>query len=295
MPELPPIADPARTQAILRAHGFRFKKSLGQNFLTKPKILARIVEAAAVTAADDVIEIGPGIGALTEFLAARAHAVLALEVDARLLPVLAETLAPYPNVTVVHEDALKADLAALIATHFDGAHSVKVVANLPYYITTPILMGLLQAPVNFASITVMMQQEVAARLTAQPNTKDYGSLSIAVQQTMDVRVAFAVNRTAFVPAPNVDSAIVTLVRRAEPRVTVADQPAFNKLVRGSFAARRKTLWNNLQNLYGKTPAVRDGLTAALEAAKILPTQRAEQLTIEQFAALSDALAANGLR
>ncbi|WP_179394218.1 16S rRNA (adenine(1518)-N(6)/adenine(1519)-N(6))-dimethyltransferase RsmA [Lacticaseibacillus absianus] len=285
------IATPSRTNEILRRHGFRFKKSLGQNFLTNPKILANIVAAGAVTAADDVIEIGPGIGALTEFLATAAHQVLALEVDPRLLPVLAETLAPYPNTTVVEGDVLKADLATLIATHFDGQHAIKVVANLPYYITTPILMHLIDTPIAFASITVMMQKEVAARLTAQPNSKDYGSLSIGVQQHMDVAVAFTVSRTAFVPAPNVDSAIVTLTRRAEPLVTVRDQAAFDKLVRGSFVARRKTLWNNLINLYGKDEATKARLTTALAQVGVAPSARAEQLTISQFAALAEALAA----
>ncbi|WP_461225577.1 16S rRNA (adenine(1518)-N(6)/adenine(1519)-N(6))-dimethyltransferase RsmA [Lacticaseibacillus suihuaensis] len=288
------IATPARTNDILRRHGFRFKKSLGQNFLTNPKILANIVAAGEVGQDDDVIEIGPGIGALTEFLAEAAHRVLALEIDPRLLPVLAETLAPYANVDVVEADVLKADLATLIADHFDGQHRVKVVANLPYYITTPILMHLIDTPIDFASITVMMQKEVAARLTAQPNSKDYGSLSIGVQQNMDVAVAFTVSRTAFVPAPNVDSAIVTLRRREQPLVAVADQAAFDKLVRGSFVARRKTLWNNLTNLFGKDEVTKAKLTAALAAVDVAPNNRAEQLSIATFAALTDALAAAGL-
>nr|WP_225048019.1 16S rRNA (adenine(1518)-N(6)/adenine(1519)-N(6))-dimethyltransferase RsmA [Lacticaseibacillus kribbianus] len=287
------IATPARTNEILRRHGFRLKKSLGQNFLTNPKILANIVAAGEVSQDDDVIEIGPGIGALTEFLAESAHQVLALEIDARLLPVLAETLAPYDNVAVVEADVLKADLATLIADHFDGQHRIKVVANLPYYITTPILMHLIDTPIDFASITVMMQKEVAARLTAQLNSKDYGSLSIGVQQNMDVAVAFTVSRTAFVPAPNVDSAIVTLRRREKPLVTVSDQAAFDRLVRGSFVARRKTLWNNLTNLFGKDEATKAKLTAALAAVSVLPSARAEQLSIAQFAALTDALAEAG--
>lgn len=295
MTDFLPIATPSVTKAILERHGFRFKKSLGQNFLTNPQVLARIVDAASVSAADDVVEIGPGIGALTEFLARAAHQVLALEIDQRLIPVLDDTMSPYENVTVVEQDVLKADLATLLAEHFDGEHQVKVVANLPYYITTPILLHLLQSPVQFHSLTVMMQKEVADRLTAQPNSKDYGSLSIAIQQTMKAEVAFIVNRNAFVPAPNVDSAIVTLTRLETPAFTVADQGAFDKLIRGSFVARRKTLWNNLTSLYGKDEATKAHLTAALDAVGIAPNWRAEQVGMTQFAALSDALLAESLK
>lgn len=200
------IANPSRTAAVLKRHGFTFKKSLGQNFLTNPTILQNIVDAASLTQADDVIEVGPGIGALTQFIAENANHVLALEVDGRLLPVLAETLDGYLNVEVVLEDVLKADLPKLVAEHFDGKHNLKVVANLPYYITTPILTHLMNSQLPFTSLTVMMQKEVADRLTAKPNSKDYGSLTIAIQQQMDVQVAFEVKRTNFVPAPNVDSA-----------------------------------------------------------------------------------------
>lgn len=285
------IANPSRTAAILKRHGFTFKKSLGQNFLTNPTILQNIVDAAALTQADDVIEVGPGIGALTQFIAENAHHVLALEVDGRLLPVLAETLDGYLNVEVVLEDVLKADLPKLVQDHFDGQHALKVVANLPYYITTPILTHLMNSQLPFTSLTVMMQKEVADRLTAAPNSKDYGSLTIAIQQQMDVQVAFEVKRTNFVPAPNVDSAIVTLTRRAAPLVAVNNQASFDKLTRGAFAARRKTLWNNLVNLYGK--ANRDALKQALETAEIDATTRAEDLSIAEFGRLSDALDAAG--
>ncbi|WP_407894809.1 16S rRNA (adenine(1518)-N(6)/adenine(1519)-N(6))-dimethyltransferase RsmA [Lacticaseibacillus sp. N501-2] len=285
------IANPSRTAAILKRHGFTFKKSLGQNFLTNPTILQNIVDAAALTQADDVIEVGPGIGALTQFIAENAHHVLALEVDGRLLPVLAETLDGYLNVEVVLEDVLKADLPKLVQDHFDGQHALKVVANLPYYITTPILTHLMNSQLPFTSLTVMMQKEVANRLTAAPNSKDYGSLTIAIQQQMDVQVAFEVKRTNFVPAPNVDSAIVTLTRRAAPLVAVNNQTSFDKLTRGAFAARRKTLWNNLVNLYGK--ANRDALKQALETAEIDATMRAEDLSIAEFGRLSDALDAAG--
>ncbi|WP_461214505.1 16S rRNA (adenine(1518)-N(6)/adenine(1519)-N(6))-dimethyltransferase RsmA [Lacticaseibacillus sp. GG6-2] len=285
------IANPARTAAILKRHGFTFKKSLGQNFLTNPTILQNIVDAAGLSAADDVIEVGPGIGSLTQFIAENSHHVLALEVDGRLLPVLAETLDGYLNVEVVLEDVLKADLPKLVAEHFDGKHQLKVVANLPYYITTPILTHLMKSQLPFASLTVMMQKEVADRLTATPNSKDYGSLTIGIQQFMDVAVAFDVRRTNFVPAPNVDSAIVTLTRRQTPRVTVKDQSAFDRLVRGAFAARRKTLWNNLQNLYGKQN--KPALQAACEAAQVDVSKRAEALSIEDFGRLADALVASG--
>lgn len=285
------IANPARTAAILKRHGFTFKKSLGQNFLTNPAILQNIVDAAALSDADDVIEVGPGIGALTQFIAENSHHVLALEVDGRLLPVLAETLDGYLNVEVVLEDVLKADLPKLVAEHFDGNHQLKVVANLPYYITTPILTHLMKSQLPFASLTVMMQKEVADRLTATPNSKDYGSLTIGIQQFMDVAVAFEVRRTNFVPAPNVDSAIVTLTRRQTPRVTVKDQAAFDRLVRGAFASRRKTLWNNLQNLYGKQN--KPALQAACAAADVDVSKRAEALSIEDFGRLADALVASG--
>ncbi|KRO18935.1 16S rRNA (adenine(1518)-N(6)/adenine(1519)-N(6))-dimethyltransferase RsmA [Lacticaseibacillus saniviri] len=295
MAEQPRIATPSETNAILKRHGFKLKKSLGQNFLTNPAILSRIVAAGDVGPDDDVIEIGPGIGALTQYLAEAAHQVLALEIDERLIPVLAETLAPYPNATVVEADVLQADLATLIRDHFDGEHTLKVVANLPYYITTPILMHLIEAHLPIASYVVMMQKEVADRLVAEPNSKDYGSLSIGVQQTMDVAVAFEVKRTSFVPAPNVDSAIIKLTTREEPRAQVSDQEAFDKLVRGSFKARRKTLWNNLQNLYGKEPEIKERLTKALDAATIKPSQRAEQLSISDFARLTEALLVEGFK
>lgn len=285
------IANPSRTAAVLKRHGFTFKKSLGQNFLTNPTILQNIVDAAGLTQADDVIEVGPGIGALTQFIAENSHHVLALEVDGRLLPVLAETLDGHLNVEVVLEDVLKADLPKLVAEHFDGKHNLKVVANLPYYITTPILTHLMNSQLPFTSLTVMMQKEVADRLTAKPNSKDYGSLTIAIQQQMAVQVAFEVKRTNFVPAPNVDSAIVTLTRRDTPLITVNNQVSFDKLTRGAFAARRKTLWNNLVNLYGK--ANRDALKQALETAGIDAKVRAEDLSIAEFGRLSNALDAAG--
>lgn len=289
MTDIPRIATPARTHAIMERFGFHTKKHLGQNFLTNLDVLSGIVAAAGVDEHSDVIEIGPGIGSLTQYLAEAAHQVLALEIDEALLPVLDETMAPYPNVTVENQDVLTANLRAMIEQHFDGQHSVKVVANLPYYITTPILMHLMQIDIDFESITVMMQGEVADRLTAQPGSKDYSSLSIAIQNQMTVQVAFTVNRRSFVPAPNVDSAIIVLQRRAEPLADVDDQAGFNRLVRGSFASRRKTLWNNLQQLYGKDADTKAAMTAALADSDIAPGLRAERLSITDFARLFNSL------
>lgn len=287
--EIPEIASPTRTRAIMETYGLTFKKSLGQNFLTDINILKNIVSAAQVGPADDVIEIGPGIGALTEQLAKKAHQVLALEIDERLLPVLGDTLAPYPNVRVVHQDILKANLNELIAQNFDGQHQIKIVANLPYYITTPIIMHLLESGIKFAEIVVMMQKEVADRLAAKPGSKNYGSLSIAVQYQMDAKTAFIVPKTVFIPQPKVDSAIVALSQRETPKYQVQDYQHFNKLIKGCFAHRRKSLWNNLQALYGKSPEQKAKLQAILAEIGIEPSVRAERLTIEEFILMSDAL------
>ena len=287
--QLPEIASPTRTRAIMESYGLTFKKSLGQNFLTDINILNKIVAAADVTPEDDVIEIGPGIGALTEQLAKNAHQVMALEIDDRLIPVLADTLAPYDNVTVVHQDVLKADLVELIAKNFDGKHKIKLVANLPYYITTPIILHLLEAPVDFDRIVVMMQKEVADRLAAVPGTKDYGSLSVAVQYEMDAKVAFIVPKTVFIPQPKVDSAIIVLEKKAVQTYEPVDEKFFKQMVKGIFLHRRKSLWNNLQGMYGKTPEIKEKMHAALAKVGIEPGIRAEKLTIAQMVELADAL------
>ena len=292
---LPEIASPTRTRAIMEAYGLTFKKSLGQNFLTDINVLKKIVAAAEVSEADDVIEIGPGIGALTEQLAKSAHQVLALEIDDRLLPVLKETLAPYPNVEVIHQDILKANLKELIAEHFDGQHRLKIVANLPYYITTPIIMHLLATELAFDQIVVMMQKEVANRLAAQPGSKDYGSLSIGVQYEMDCQVAFIVPKTVFVPQPKVDSAIISLTKKKAKEYQPQDERFFHQLVRGAFMHRRKSLWNNLQGLYGKQAEVKEKLSQALAQAEIEPSVRAERLTIADFVRLADCLLATGVK
>ena len=288
------IADYSVTKAVLERHGFTFKKSFGQNFLTDTNILQKIVDTAEIDDRVNVIEIGPGIGALTEFLAERAAQVMAFEIDHRLVPILADTLRDFDNVTVVNEDILKVDLAQHIQNFKNPELPIKVVANLPYYITTPILMHLIESGIPCSEFVVMMQKEVADRISAQPNTKAYGSLSIAVQYYMTAKVAFIVPRTVFVPAPNVDSAILKMVRRPEPAVAVEDESFFFKVSKASFTHRRKTLWNNLTGYFGKTEEVKDKLTKALEQAGLAPSVRGEALSLAEFARLADALKGQGL-
>ena len=287
------IADYSVTKAVLERHGFTFKKSFGQNFLTDTNILQKIVDTAEIDDQVNVIEIGPGIGALTEFLAERAAEVMAFEIDHRLVPILADTLRDFDNVTVVNEDILKVDLEKHIQNFKNPDLPIKVVANLPYYITTPILMHLIESGIPFSEFVVMMQKEVADRISAQPNTKAYGSLSIAVQYYMTAKVAFIVPRTVFVPAPNVDSAILKMVRRPEPAVAVEDESFFFKISKASFTHRRKTLWNNLTGYFGKTEEVKDKLTKALDQAGLSPSVRGEALSLEEFASLADALKGQG--
>lgn len=291
MSNTPEIGSRTRTRAIMEKYGIHTKKGFGQNFLTDLNVLKNIVSAAEITRDDNVIEIGPGIGALTEQLAQAAGEVLALEIDQDLIPVLAEVLAPYDNVTVLNQDVLQANLPELIKQQFtDPSRPIKVVANLPYYITSPILMNLLAAPVDWAAICVMMQKEVAQRLTAQPGTKQYGALTLAIEYQMTAEIAFNVSRRVFVPAPNVDSAIVVL----KPRTTPLPVQPFNKqklfgFIRGCFAHRRKSLWNNLQATVGKQPAVKEKMQATLTALAISPQTRPERLTLEQFIELANAL------
>ncbi|MCY7218402.1 16S rRNA (adenine(1518)-N(6)/adenine(1519)-N(6))-dimethyltransferase RsmA [Streptococcus cristatus] len=288
------IADYSVTRAILERHGFTFKKSFGQNFLTDTNILQKIVDTAEIDKKVNVIEIGPGIGALTEFLAESAAEVMAFEIDDRLVPILADTLRDFDNVTVVNQDILKVDLAQYIAEFKNPDLPIKVVANLPYYITTPILMHLIESGIPFSEFVVMMQREVADRISAQPNTKAYGSLSIAVQYYMTAKVAFIVPRTVFVPAPNVDSAILKMVRREQPAVAVQDEKFFFKVSKASFVHRRKTLWNNLTSHFGKSEETKAKLTAALEQAELSPSVRGEALALADFARLADALKAQDL-
>lgn len=284
------IATPTRTREIMKQFGLVTKKNLGQNFITDPNILNKIVAVAELDpATSNVIEVGPGIGALTEILAQNAKKVLAYEIDGRLIPVLAETLKQYDNVEILQEDVLKSYLVKQAEKSFGPAPVVKVVANLPYYITTPIMMQFLESDLDVAQMVVMMQREVADRITAVPSTKAYGSLSIAVQYYMEAEIAFIVPKTVFVPQPNVDSAILSLKKRATPLVAVTDEKEFFKLVKGGFQLRRKTLWNNLLRLYGKEDDTKVWMQAALDKAEIDPGRRGESLSIAEFARLSNAL------
>ncbi|MGF1400672.1 16S rRNA (adenine(1518)-N(6)/adenine(1519)-N(6))-dimethyltransferase RsmA [Streptococcus infantarius] len=288
------IADYSVTRAVLERHGFTFKKSFGQNFLTDTNILQKIVDTAEIDKNVNVIEIGPGIGALTEFLAENAAEVMAFEIDDRLIPILADTLRDFDNVKVINEDILKSDLQSRIKEFANPDLPIKVVANLPYYITTPILMHLIESKIPFAELVVMMQKEVADRISAEPNTKAYGSLSIAVQYYMTAKVAFVVPRTVFVPAPNVDSAILKMTRREQPLVQVKDEDFFFRVSKISFVHRRKTLWNNLTSHFGKADEIKAKLEQALEIAEIKPSIRGEALSIAEFAKLADTLKEVGL-
>ncbi|MHA8137834.1 16S rRNA (adenine(1518)-N(6)/adenine(1519)-N(6))-dimethyltransferase RsmA [Lactobacillaceae bacterium Scapto_B20] len=287
MSNTPAIGSKARTQAILNRYHLSAKKSLGQNFLTDLNVLIGIVDAAEITDQDDVIEIGPGIGSLTEQLAKRAHKVVAFELDQKLLPVLDDTLHQYDNVTIINQDILKANIPKVIEEEFGDNRPVKVVANLPYYITTPIIMNLLKGPVDFSSIVVMMQKEVADRLEAKPGVKAYSSLSVIVQYLHRVNVPFMVSRKSFIPSPNVDSAIVTLTDYDHKSIQAFNDKSFMGFVRGCFAHRRKTLWNNLQSVFGKQPEVKDQIKSGLAELSIEPGVRPERLTVDDFVKLAN--------
>ncbi|MEC1697645.1 16S rRNA (adenine(1518)-N(6)/adenine(1519)-N(6))-dimethyltransferase RsmA [Schinkia azotoformans] len=282
------IATPVRTKAILEKHGFSFKKSLGQNFLIDLNILNRIVDFAELTENSGAIEIGPGIGALTEQLAKRAKKVVAFEIDQRLLPILNETLEPYPHVKVIHEDVLKANVKEVISEEFEEGQDLMVVANLPYYVTTPIIMKLLTDQLPIRGIVCMLQKEVADRIAAAPGTKDYGSLSIAIQYYTEAKTVMIVPKTVFIPQPNVDSAVIRLTKRPEPAVKVTDEEFFFTVVRASFAQRRKTIFNNLSSHFAQT-IEKKNIEKALHAAGIDPKRRGETLSIEEFGRLSDEL------
>ncbi|MED4455585.1 16S rRNA (adenine(1518)-N(6)/adenine(1519)-N(6))-dimethyltransferase RsmA [Metabacillus fastidiosus] len=283
------IATPVRTKAILEKYGFSFKKSLGQNFLIEPNVLSRIVDHAEVTESTGVIEIGPGIGALTEHLARRAKKVVAFEIDQRLIPILKDTLSPYENVTIINEDVLEADVSKAITEHFSDCEEIMVVANLPYYVTTPIIMKLLEEKLPLKGIVVMLQKEVADRIAAKPSTKEYGSLSIAVQYYTEAKTVMTVPKTVFVPQPNVDSAIIRLLVREEPIVTVKNESFFFEIVRASFAQRRKTILNNLVHFLANGKELKQNIEETLTSVEIDGRRRGESLSIAEFARLSDAL------
>ncbi len=283
------IATPVRTKEILAKYGFSLKKSLGQNFLIDPNILRNIISQAGLSEKTGVIEIGPGIGALTEHIARSAGKVVAFEIDGRLLPVLEDTLSPYDNVTIVHQDILEADLLQVMKDHFADYEDVVVVANLPYYVTTPIIMKFLLGKVPVSGMVVMMQKEVADRITAVPGTKAYGSLSIAIQYYMDAEVAMIVPRTVFMPQPNVESAVLRLTRKETAPAKVIDEDFMFTVSRGSFVQRRKTILNNLQSSLPEGKLKKEQILKAFEQIGMDPGRRGETLTIAEFANLSNAL------
>ena len=277
------LSNPTNTLAVINKHEFAFQKKFGQNFLIDEGIVNKIVREAGVTKDDFVLEIGPGIGTMTQLLCEQAGGVAAVEIDTNLIPILKETLAEYDNVTIINEDILKVDIKKL-AEEKNGGKPIKVVANLPYYITTPIIMGLFESNVPIDSITVMVQKEVADRMQVGPGTKDYGALSLAVQYYSKPQVVINVPPECFIP--NVGSAVIRLTRYKEPPVKVRDEKLMFKLIRASFNQRRKTLANGLNN----SPEInfsKEEITAAIESLHKGPSIRGEALTLSEFAALSD--------
>lgn len=278
---------PQNTIEVLQKYGFRFQKKYGQNFLIDTRVLERIVAAAEITKEDCVLEIGPGIGTMTQYLAEAAGQVVAVEIDAALIPILEDTLSVYNNVTVIHGDILKVDVNEIVREKNAG-RPVKVVANLPYYITTPIIMGLFEKHVPLQSITVMVQKEVADRMQVGPGTKDYGALSLAVQYYARPEIVANVPPNCFIPRPNVGSAVIRLTRYEEPPVQAADEGKLFAVIRAAFNQRRKTLVNSLSNAAG-LQLDKERVTGALEQMGLSATVRGEALTLEQFAQLSDLL------
>ncbi|UFU01513.1 16S rRNA (adenine(1518)-N(6)/adenine(1519)-N(6))-dimethyltransferase RsmA (plasmid) [Radiobacillus kanasensis] len=280
------IATPSKTKEILHKHGFSFKKSLGQNFLIDVQILKNIMQHAGIDKETGTIEIGPGMGALTEQLAIHSDHVVAFEIDQRLVPILEETLQAYDNVSVVNKDILEADIQNEMKEHFKEGQPIKIVANLPYYITTPILMKLLMEQLPISSITVMIQKEVAERMAASPSSKSYGSLSIAVQYYTEAKVVMNVPKTVFMPQPNVDSSVLHLTLRTEPPVQVENETFFFDLVQASFAQRRKTLNNNLARHFSDKYTKQE-VAELMELADIDGSRRGESLSMEEFARLAN--------
>lgn len=278
---------PRNTIEILQKYQFNFQKKFGQNFLIDTSVLDRIIAAAEITDEDCVLEIGPGIGTMTQYLAESAREVIAVEIDRNLIPILEETLSAYDNVTVINEDILKVDVAKL-AQEKNGGKPIKVVANLPYYITTPIIMGLFENHVPLQSITIMVQKEVADRMQVGPGTKDYGALSLAVQYYAKPQIVANVPPNCFMPRPKVGSAVIRLTRYETPPVQVKDEKKMFALIRASFNQRRKTLVNSLGN-DPKLNLSKESVVQALGQMQLSPTIRGEALTLEQFARLSDLL------
>lgn len=285
----PYLGNPQETIAVLQKYDFVFQKKFGQNFLIDTHVLDKIVSAAEITKEDVVLEIGPGIGTLTQYLAYQAKEVIAVEIDKALIPILQDTLSAYDNVTILNEDILKVDINALVNEKNQG-RPIKVVANLPYYITTPIIMGLFESHVPVASITVMVQKEVADRMQVGPGTKDYGALSLAVQYYAEPYIVANVPQNCFMPRPKIGSAVIRLTRHKKPPVEVQDEKLMFRLIRASFNQRRKTLANGLKNDSSLNYS-KEVVEKAIADCGFSPTIRGEALTLDEFARLANYLSA----
>lgn len=283
---IPRIANFANTKAIIDKYGFSFQKRFGQNFLIDTNIIEKIIAGAHITKEDTILEIGPGIGSMTQLLAEAAGKVIAVEIDKKLIPVLEETLQSYENIHIINEDILKLDLHQLIKD--EGLKSLKVVANLPYYITTPIIMGLLERDLPIESITVMIQKEVAERMNAVPGTKSYGSLTLAVNYYSETEIVTLVAPGCFIPKPKVGSAVIKLTKRQSSAVQASDEKLMFQLIRGAFAQRRKMFINSLMNSQ-QMPFDKDEVLAVIEAMGLDQKIRGERLSLEQFCDLSNRL------
>ena len=279
------LGNPKNTIEVLQKYNFNFQKKFGQNFLINTGILEDIIEAAEITKDDFVLEIGPGIGTMTQYLCESAREVVAVEIDKNLIPILADTLSAYDNVEVLNDDILKVDIKTL-AEERNGGKPIKVVANLPYYITTPIIMGLFESHVPIDSITIMVQKEVADRMQEGPGSKEYGALSLAVQYYADPEIVVNVPPSCFMPQPKVGSAVIRLTRHAEPPVNVENEKLMFQIIRASFNQRRKTLANGLNNFPGLNLS-KEAIQQCIEELGVPATIRGEALSLEQFAQLSN--------
>ena len=282
------LGNPTNTIAVLQKYQFQFQKKYGQNFLIDANILEKIIDAAGVCSEDCILEIGPGIGTMTQYLCERAREVVTVEIDSKLIPILKQdTLVAYNNVTILNEDILKVNINTIVQERNNG-RPIKVVANLPYYITTPIIMGLFESGVPIDSITIMVQKEVAQRMQAEPSTKDYGALSLAVNYYAKPQVMMTVPASCFMPRPNVDSAVIKLTCYDKPRTIVSDEKRMFDIIHASFNQRRKTLVNGLVNAAGLN-ITKERVLTALEKMNLPATIRGEALTLTQFAALTELL------
>lgn len=279
------LSSHSATMDLVKKHGFKFTKSLGQNFLIDDNIVDKIVAGAGIGPGDKIIEVGPGIGTLTREMASRAQNLMAVEIDKNLIPILEDTLGDYDNVKIVNEDIIKADIKGLIDENLGGG-PVKLVANLPYYITTPIIMRFLEENINVTDIVVMVQKEVAERMNAQPGGKDFGALSVAVQYYCDTEIVAKVPRHLFVPQPNVDSIVIALRVRPERKYKVDDEDLYFKVVKAAFGQRRKTLLNSISSMGN---LAKDQVKEALDEAGIDPKRRGETLSLDEFAILSNVI------